>query len=117
MSTTRASRGKHGMAGHEHQREDVVVDLVRIPQHVVGGARRIRGRRTGGRAALAQVAGQGGVPLVTGGTTPERIDRPPTADREAAGRVAGHPSRGQVTKASAKRLLGDVFSQGKSPVL
>lgn len=104
--------GQHRVAGHEHERKDVVVDLIGIPEWF--GAGHFRRRSAGGRPALAQFAGEGGVPVVAGGPAAEGVDGPPPAHGEQpTGRIArdtrarpGHQRLGQ-------RLLREVLGQGE----
>ena len=76
---------QHGVARHEHQRQHVVVDPVRVPQQVarVGtGGRRDPGAGVDAGAILTCMPGEGGVPVVEGRTAAKCVDGAPPADRE-----------------------------------
>jgi hypothetical protein len=73
----------------------------------VGGA-----AAAGGDAALAQVAGEGGVAVVERGASAERVDRAAASHgQQPAGRVLGHPLPGPVHEGLGQRLLGEVLGQ------
>ena len=71
-----------------------------------------RRARSRGGAALAQVAGEGGVPLVEGGAAAERVDRAAAADgKQPPGRVAGHAVARPGHQGLRERLLCEVLGQ------
>src|SRR5690606_38449395 len=92
--------------------EHVVVDAVGVPgQRPVVGASTAQAR---GRAALVEVARQGGVPFVPCRPTAEQVDRT-TASRghEPGGRVARYAVAGPGDQRLGERLLGEVLRRRK----
>lgn len=107
----RAGLGRqHGVAGDEHQCEDVVLDQVRVPRQVVRAAG--GGIGAGTRPALGQPAGEGRVALVEGGAAAEPVDGAAPAGGE---QPADRTGRLAVARPGDERLgdglLGDVLGE------
>ena len=89
------------VARDEHQRQHVVVDVVRVPQEVVAHA-------------LAQVTGEGRVPLVERDATAVRVHRAPPCHRDQPRRRAGRdPIAGPRHQGRRQRLLCEVLRQAE----
>ena len=98
---------QHRVAGDEDQREDVVVDAIRLPR--LAARRRRCSRRDG---TLGEVVGDRGVALIERRAAPQGIDRaPPGGGHQPPRRARGDTVAGPVDERLGKRLLGGILGE------